>query len=147
MVDKLKIFRKVLFRKPWCNLTEITFLEVSGRLVGAGEETSSKWRVCDYSDPQLSTGLKEANIGVFDIQRERAIFSLHSIDMMDFARPAKSIRRHLAEAQVLDFTLTKSRSITVLAKRRLNENKLLQLQHSLNRLLNRRFPINAVAVV
>ncbi len=81
----------------------------------------------------------------FDIDCERGVFDLYSVDMVDFARAAECIGGDFTETEILDlpFSIVSS-VITQLTRKR---NTLLQFHHSLNSLLNWRLPIHSMAVI
>jgi hypothetical protein len=72
-VDELEVLGEVLGGEAWCELAEVTLLEVVGAADLTTEHASSNGRVGYDGDAELACGLEEADLLRLDVETERRV--------------------------------------------------------------------------
>lgn len=129
LVDELEVLGEVLLREARRHLAEVALLEVVGAANGAGDHAATNGGVSYDGDAELAGGIEELDLRGLNVEGERRVFNLHSIDVVDLASAAERIGGALRKANVLDLAL------------------VFQRYHSLNRLFHGCFSVESVAVV
>jgi hypothetical protein len=82
--------------------------------VSSSQQPTSKGRVCDNGDTQLSRGFKQSNLGIFYIEHERRVLNLKSGDGVDCVGASKSLGGALRQAEIFNLPFSENNLLRLL---------------------------------